>query len=1124
MKHRCRIPASIQRLIAFTVIISLIAVAVTAAFPKTEPALSYGGAHDDIVVTAFDVLERHDPFAYKYYEYLGKSEHWGNSWDPAIREMQYVSYEKEADIRRNGLTGYSHDAPYIYAPNLDYADGYHDDFAGEGYSRGRWGDWIANIAEMARKSDYFADVEFVNVDWEADDPHSDPTWENSDSAHYWTTDLESYVIGHQYYTSFTHFIDIRACDLDIRSKFDDYDGYSYFEGSAMHNEWEIPEVELDFPWYVNWLLEDVDDAIQWALDTYNITTDLGANFYLHDFYVHAYGESWYRDCSPAVYRYSYPPRRGSVVDELRARFPQVSDEDDTSGSGMPYSVFPPVDNMARYWYEQFLTYRDPMDLGPLLHAVADASVPHHAAGCLGNWHGAYESYANRVLTESLPTHLNDITRIFEQWDQVDESPPSSLDVEDLIDQPVEDWPQPAINWPIDLLVTWLALNAYHVYKYDLEPAMPAIAASGDPFPAYDYRAQVIDLGYKATAMSALVLKKAYTEAVPKLEVHPSPHGGPEQWYTESFPRIELRYNDDPRLITNRGTDRYHRIRYYRIIYTRRPDTDFLHSENQGEDWYYWYPKGTDYQEGVVRGLELHRWFQKRYDYWVDDAFSIAYDSTFPSSEIGHLEDGTWYCHIVPEILPDFRMAGFEGVYAPTSHSGRINIDTTSPWPPYVSSNTHVFQDKAYADPNPVLEWVPSDEPRGVGETDTWGYHYRLLNHNILKLGLRSSGSSILPSRATTADIMEALSAFDDDQLAEFEDNDLFFEDELNSCSAYFNNLCDGRWHFLISAEDKLGNRGQEANVEGDRSEVTYFVLNIDYYREHWYGLVTEIEIDEGRFTLVGWDAVDWATLIPNYKIMNWLQKWEIRDRVGGMIHPSLSDWDQIDIHCDDRSVEVRASDQTRWWTPLTSIHDLREGNIVEVVLGGPEGGQLLADDIRLLLTSVSNALWRAKAPRVKHSIGVVTEILTDGIVLWDFDIEDYIVADWPTPGMGDLPGGEVGQVVTIVIRSMPGETPVVTGIVPIEDVTDRIEGYIQNAAAREVSTEEDAQQQVTDIQQFKALLEQNLATHSTYLEGMLVKAPAQVQRAIQQAILATKQGYQTAIGVADRNLDILLVK
>lgn len=283
--------------------------------------------------------------------------------------------------------------------------------------------------------DEYRDLEFVDVEGigEArDDPHRDDPWYAAvdDEAHYAE---DGYCL-----TAFNHFIDIQKGP----GLFDDYDGYAYHRGSACRGQFQ-----------------DAADAASgfWAALLAKISgfkVDAGlAGYWFNDEYVHAPCHPWYRGCSPAVERYSFPAEEGqygSVRDELAARFPLAASTGGR-GKGIPYSVFMPVDNMARYWYGRFLETEDPQALGPVLHAIQDASVPHHAAGYSGNWHGRYETDADPRIAEWLGDDgfLADVSDLVDRWSWEDPAPPATL----ARDQYTR---RPAINWRIDQLVTWVA--------------------------------------------------------------------------------------------------------------------------------------------------------------------------------------------------------------------------------------------------------------------------------------------------------------------------------------------------------------------------------------------------------------------------------------------------------------------------------------------------------------------------------------------------------------------------------------------------------------------------------------------------------------------------------------------
>ncbi|MEW6573782.1 MAG: stalk domain-containing protein [Bacillota bacterium] len=348
------------------------------------------------------------------------------------------------------------------------------------------------LAVQAVLPDFYRDLEFVDVegtliDGGRDDPHRDEWDAIDDEAHY-SEDNSNFA-------AFNHFIDIKKGP----GRFDDFDGYSYHYGSASRDQYQnASDATSDF-WAQ--LLAD--------LGGYKVDGGL-VGYWYNDEYVHAYGGDvgagghggWYRECSPSVWRYSFPEDKGVYTSkefELRARFP-TADSVGRSGKGIPYSVFMPVDNMARYWYGEFLRTRDLLALGPVMHAVQDASVPHHAAGYLGNWHDRYEENLGRNIENWLrdPAFLNDVKQLVNQWSRIDPSCSASGCPVPALRQ--SDWNKtPAINWRVDQLVTWMALNAYHAYD-----ATYNHFRGGFRFDA----ANAKELTKKALAISALVLKKA----------------------------------------------------------------------------------------------------------------------------------------------------------------------------------------------------------------------------------------------------------------------------------------------------------------------------------------------------------------------------------------------------------------------------------------------------------------------------------------------------------------------------------------------------------------------------------------------------------------------------------------
>lgn len=295
------------------------------------------------------------------------------------------------------------------------------------------------------------DIEFVDVEGGSgdamDDPHSNQTWAIEDDPHY-----KDY--GYPF-TSFTHFIDIKKG----AGIFDDYDGYSYHNGSACHDQHESMTDNI---------YDAKNPAAAWFIDLGTKVADVNEidacimGYWFNDEYVHIPGGKWYADCSPATWRYSYPNDTAKYPDkyaELKARFPTAKSTG-SKGRGIPYSVFTPVDNLGRYWYERYLVSGDPNDLGPLLHAVQDATVPHHAAGYLGNYHAAYEdsldAYANEICTNYISTFQSDVLKLFHQWNKKGATYKTLTYENDYSKVPNK-------NWNINQLITWAAFKAFHEF-------------------------------------------------------------------------------------------------------------------------------------------------------------------------------------------------------------------------------------------------------------------------------------------------------------------------------------------------------------------------------------------------------------------------------------------------------------------------------------------------------------------------------------------------------------------------------------------------------------------------------------------------------------------------------------
>ncbi len=237
-----------------------------------------------------------------------------------------------------------------------------------------------DIIDEVAEPDNYKDLEFVDVESPQlsggrDDPHVKKALDDDDVPRYET---QGFI-----FAAFNHYLDIRKGP----GLFDDYDGYSYKKGSASQNEHQDAWDAKD-----DWKIEFLSKT------TGHRKVDDGIAYWFNDEYVHAPGMQWYRGCSPSIERYSFPDNKKgyvSVESEAAARFP-LADSRGKEGKGIPYSIFMPLDNLAKYWYTLFL-YTNPGKMhlpaliAPVLHAIQDAIVPHHAAGCNGNWHNRWEN-------------------------------------------------------------------------------------------------------------------------------------------------------------------------------------------------------------------------------------------------------------------------------------------------------------------------------------------------------------------------------------------------------------------------------------------------------------------------------------------------------------------------------------------------------------------------------------------------------------------------------------------------------------------------------------------------------------------------------------------------------------
>jgi hypothetical protein len=303
------------------------------------------------------------------------------------------------------------------------------------------GIWSGRAAEAivraAVQTDDVEDLEFVNVKAGRDDPHARQARLDQDRAH---TRADQRSL-----TAFNHFLDVRKG----AGLFDDYDGYSYRRGAAHRDEIQSAR-EVSGGW--GRLVAEVS----------GFKVDEGIAYWFNDEYVHVPGQPWYRRCSPAAERYSFFQDRGfydSARGEVLARFPLANDPGEP-GTGVPASVFFPVDNLARYWYGEFLKHPARVKyLGPVLHALEDASIPHHAAGCMGNWHVEYENMLDAVADQcaQMPAFLAGVRARVGSWLRRPAGKrPARL-------TPGTRRQVPALGWAVEDTVTWLALQAYFAY-------------------------------------------------------------------------------------------------------------------------------------------------------------------------------------------------------------------------------------------------------------------------------------------------------------------------------------------------------------------------------------------------------------------------------------------------------------------------------------------------------------------------------------------------------------------------------------------------------------------------------------------------------------------------------------
>lgn len=370
------------------------------------------------------------------------------------------------------------------------------------------------VVYESRHTDDLNDLEFVHVrggvgSGGRDDPHKDERSAIDDEPHYWEDE--------HIFTAFNHFIDIKKGP----GIFDDFDGYSYAKGSASTDEYQgADEAEID-----NKFKETLAHAYAHAR---GIKIDEGLNWWYNDEYVHAPGRKWYRGCSPSTEQYSFYQDKGiysSISEEAKQRFP-LAESTAEENMGIPYSVFMPVDNLARYWFARYKSTNDPRALGPVMHAIQDASIPHHAAGYCGNWHSEYEEMLDSKVRSWFddPTFIKDIIDLCRSWNRNDPSPPHMLGK--------DDWDKrPAKNWTVDFLVTWMALNAYRSYATTHDNFK-----DGFTFDETDAK----ELTKKATAICVLTLSEVPLWLEPFLNIVMQPKKKREMAWLEAFLNITMK--------------------------------------------------------------------------------------------------------------------------------------------------------------------------------------------------------------------------------------------------------------------------------------------------------------------------------------------------------------------------------------------------------------------------------------------------------------------------------------------------------------------------------------------------------------------------------------------------------
>jgi hypothetical protein len=359
------------------------------------------------------------------------------------------------------------------------------------------------------ETDNLLDVEIIDVDCGPDDPHVDRFADQDDEATYYFPNEKDSA------TAFNHFMDIGKG----QGFYDDYDGYSYRRGSASREQYQNAEDTLEgWPEIAQNILigGKVDESLMWYLD---------------DEYVHCKGHQWYRPdrdlsgnglgCSPSLVRYSrFSEQKGmlsfqTLEDELVSRFPFGKE-------GLNNSVFMPIDNLGLWWYKHtsdtFRRNKELHSLGHVLHAIQDASVPHHAAGYLGNFHDKYEDQIDKFVTKIIenPTFDTSIGTLLEDWTRIIDVHTPILNLNNYKNY------KPALGWNVDAFITWVALNAYDVYinvynrfkcrmifgEYIAHNSCSFANKKGEFVIDYTSLRELIKI---AVAMSILIFRKAHIE-------------------------------------------------------------------------------------------------------------------------------------------------------------------------------------------------------------------------------------------------------------------------------------------------------------------------------------------------------------------------------------------------------------------------------------------------------------------------------------------------------------------------------------------------------------------------------------------------------------------------------------